>query len=145
MASDAGNAPLTRAGTAVIETPSMLITDDDRDFRETLGGLFEHRGFQTVLAEDGQQAIEIIRHQQIHVVLLDMNMPRLSGLETIRRVKRVRAVVPCILISAEMNEALEEEARQADAFSSLAKPVSLPEVTETVRLAMRVTYDWPAA
>jgi CheY-like chemotaxis protein len=123
----------------------MLITDDDRDFRETLRGVFETRGFRTLLAEDGQQAIEIVHREQIHVALLDMHMPRLTGLETIRRVKRVRAVVPCILISAEMDEGLAEEAKEVDAFSSLSKPVSLAEITQTVSLAMRTAYDWPAA
>ncbi|MBP87330.1 MAG: response regulator [Planctomycetaceae bacterium] len=129
----------------ILEVPSMLITDDDRDFRETLRGVFETRGFRTLLAEDGQQAIEIVHREQIHVALLDMHMPRLTGLETIRRVKRVRAVVPCILISAEMDEGLAEEAKEVDAFSSLSKPVSLAEITQTVSLAMRTAYDWPAA
>ena len=128
-----------------LDMPSMLITDDDRDFRETLGGLFEQRGFHTMLAEDGQEAFEIVQRERIHVVLLDMNMPRLTGLETIRRVKRVYSVVPCILLSAEMDEKLAERARQADAFSTHAKPISLPEITQTVSRAMRLIYDWPAA
>jgi CheY-like chemotaxis protein len=97
------------------------------------------------LAEDGQEALEIVHRETIHLVLLDMNMPRLTGLETIRRVKRVHFAVPCILLSAEMDDALAEQARQADAFSTHAKPISLPEITRTVSLAMRVTYNWPAA
>ena len=129
----------------LLNSPAMLITDDDRAFRETLGGLFEQRGFHTMLAEDGQEALEIIQRETIHVMLLDMHMPRLTGLETIRRVKRVYAAVPCILLSGEMNETLAEQARQADAFSSHAKPISLPEITRTVSLAMRLAYDWPAA
>jgi len=129
----------------LLDMPSMLITDDDRDFRETLGGLFEERGFHTMLASDGQEAFEIVQREKIHVVLLDMNMPRLTGLETIRRVKRVYSAVPCILLSAEMDETLAEQARQAHAFSTHAKPISLPEITQTVSLAMRLVYDWPAA
>ena len=128
-----------------LDMPSLLITDDDRAFRETLGDLFEERGFRTMLAQDGQEAFEIVQREKIHVVLLDMNMPRLSGLETIRRVKRVYAAVPCILLSAKMDETLAEQARQADAFSTHAKPISLPEITQTVSRAMRLAYDWPAA
>ncbi|HUG71113.1 MAG TPA: response regulator, partial [Pirellulaceae bacterium] len=116
-----------------------------RAFRETLGSLFEQRGFRTLLAEDGQEAFEIVQRETIHLVLLDMNMPRLTGLETIRRVKLVYSTVPCILLSAEMDDALAEQARQADAFSTHAKPISLPEITQSVSRAMRVTYDWPAA
>ena len=44
-----------------------------------------------------------------------------------------------------MDEALAEQARQANAFSTHAKPISLPEITQTVSLAMRLAYDWPAA
>ena len=127
-----------------IDTPSLLITDDDRDFRETLREVFASRGFDTVLAEDGQEALQIVRCRHIHIVLLDMHMPRLTGLETIRRVKQLRAVVPCILISAKLDEDLAEEARQADAFTSLSKPISLPEMTQTVSHAMRQTFNWPA-
>lgn len=129
----------------IVNSPSMLITDDDRDFRETLRGVFEPRGFRTLLAEDGHEAIKIVHRERIDVALLDMHMPRLTGIETIRRVKKVRAVVPCILISAEMDESLAEEAKDAAAFSSLSKPISLAEITRTVSLAMRTAYDWPAA
>ncbi len=127
----------------IVDVPSMLITDDDRDFRETLGGVFEARGFHTMLAEDGQEALDILLRERIHVMLVDMHMPRLTGLETIRRVKQIDAGVPCILLSGEMTEMLAEAARQAAAFASHAKPISLPEITQTVRLAMRQAYDWP--
>jgi len=129
----------------ILDAPSLLITDDDRDFRETLREVFANRGFHTLLAKDGHEAVQIVRREQIHIVLLDMHMPRLSGIETIRRVKEVRAVVPCILISAKLDDTLAEEARQADAFTSLSKPITLPEITQTVSQAMKLTYDWPAA
>jgi len=122
----------------------MLITDDDRDFRETLGAIFEPRGFHTLLASDGQEALDIVQHEQVHVVLIDMHMPRMTGLEMIRLAKQTHAVMPCILISAALDEHLAEEARRAQVFSQLAKPISLFDVTETVEAAMRMAYGWPA-
>ena len=122
----------------------MLITDDDRDFRETLGSIFEPRGFQTLLASDGKEALDIVRQERVHVVLIDMHMPRMTGLEMIRQLKLTHEAMPCILISAAMDEHLVQEARQAKVFSQLAKPVSLLDVTKTVGAAMRQTYDWPA-
>ncbi|MBO0701139.1 MAG: response regulator, partial [Zavarzinella sp.] len=65
---------------------SILITDDDRGVRETLGELVETRGFCPVLAEDGEHAIEIVHRQPIHLALLDYQMPRLTGLETLQLV-----------------------------------------------------------
>jgi len=107
----------------------MLITDDDRDVRETLGSIFEPRGFQTRLAVDGEEALEIARQEQVHVVLIDMHMPRMTGLEMIRTLKLTHASTPCILISAALDEQLVEEARRARVFSQLAKPISLQDVT----------------
>jgi len=127
----------------LLKDPQILITDDDQDFRETLREVFEPRGFRTLLAGDGEQALHIIRRQEVHVALLDMHMPRLTGLETMRQVKRLRAILPCILLSAKMDDALARAAQQAEAFSFLAKPVSFREITSIVREAMQVTYGWP--
>ena len=71
----------------ILSTPSLLITDDDRDFRETLSEVFDRRGFRTLLASDGEQALDIARRETVHLLLTDMHMPRLTGLETIRRIR----------------------------------------------------------
>jgi len=128
----------------LVETPSLLITDDDADFRQTLQGVFEPRGFRTLLAGDGEQALQIVRQELVHVVLLDMHMPKLTGLETLRQVHELNAGLPCILLSGALDEPLIQQARQADAFSVLPKPVTLGELTGTVWLAMKTCYDWPA-
>lgn len=128
----------------LVEHPSLLIADDDRDFRDTLCSLFEFRGFHTLPAGDGEEALRIILREAVHIVLLDMHMPKLTGLETIRRVKQVREVLPCILISAEMDERLAQEARSAQAFSVLAKPVRSAELTRTINQALESVYGWPS-
>ncbi len=126
----------------LLEPPSLLITDDDRGFRETLRVVFEPQGFRTLLAEDGEEALQIVRSQEVHLVLLDMHMPKLTGLETLRLLKQFRAMLPCILLSAQLDEFLIEQARLAEAFSVLSKPVTLGQLTGTVRQALRWTYDW---
>ena len=127
----------------LVEAPSVLITDDDRDFREALRDVLEPFGFRAILAGDGEQAVQIVRSQEIHLLLLDMHMPRLTGLETIRLVKQLKAFLPCILISAALDEPLIQQAEQAQAFSVLAKPVTRQQLTATVARAMTRTYgDW---
>jgi CheY-like chemotaxis protein len=123
-------------------TPSLLITDDDLGFRETLRGVLEPQGFRTLMAESGEQALDVVRHQEVHLVLLDMHMPRLSGLETLRLVKQIKAILPCIILSANADDELREEARRAEAFSVLSKPVSRINLTNIVRVALRRTYNW---
>ena len=126
-----------------LNRPTLLITDDDRDFRETMRTAFEPSGFRTLVAGDGLEALEIVRTEPVHLLLLDMHMPRLTGLETIRRVKQFCENLPCILLSAGLDDQLAEEARRAKAFSALAKPVRYAEVKRTVDRALRLTYGWP--
>lgn len=127
----------------VIEHPSLLITDDNPGFRETLRGVFEPRGYRTLLAGDGEEAMKIVRNEEVHLLLLDMHMPKLTGLEVVRLVKQFKALLPCIILSADADDELIEQAHQAQAFSVLAKPVSRETVTCTVESALRRVYNWP--
>jgi len=146
-------------------TPRLLITDDDRDFRETLAGALADRGFETLQAGDGEEALDIVCRQEVHLLLLDMQMPRLSGLETIERLRGLsvewavpssneqaasaqhtnRIALPWILISGALDEQIVARARAAAAFSVLPKPVRLPELTGAVTGALAQVYGWRAA
>lgn len=127
----------------VLLSPSILISDDDVEFRDTLRAIFEPVGFRTIGAGDGEEALEIIRCEEIHLVLLDLHMPKLSGLEVLRLVKEFKALLPCILMSAGFDETVRQQAESL-AFSLLDKPVSGPEIRGAVETAMRWTYNWPA-
>ena len=126
-----------------VELPSILITDDDRDFRETLCEVFEPQGFRTYTAGDGEEALSIVQLQTVHLVLLDMHMPKLTGLETLRLLKQNWAIIPCILMSANADETLVQQALHLQAFTVLAKPVSGRRITDAVRDALQSTYNWP--
>ena len=123
-------------------SPTLLITDDDRDLRETLGCIFERRGFQTMLASDGVEAVEIVSKNPVDLLLIDLQMPNLCGLETLRIVKQQRSLLPCIVMSASLSEQLIVEIKNAKAFSVLPKPLSRHEITSVVELAMWKTYRW---
>ncbi len=124
------------------QSPSLLITDDDRDLRETLGCIFERRGFRTMLAGDGVEALEIVSKHPVDLLLLDLQMPNLCGLETLRIVKQQRSLLPCIVMSAALDEGLILDIKNAKAFSVLPKPLSCTEITSVVELAMWKTYRW---
>lgn len=126
-----------------IEAPSLLITDDDPAFRQTLQGVFEPRGYRTLLARDGEEALSIVRKEEVHLLLLDMHMPKLTGLETLRLVKQFKSILPCIILSANLDDLLIEQARIAKAFSVLSKPVTMRQITGVVSLALQRTYNWP--
>lgn len=122
--------------------PTLLITDDDPGYRETLRNVFEPEGFQTFLAEDGLEAFEIVQTTPVHLVLLDMHMPRLDGVETIRRVHEIKPQLPCILLSAALDEMIIKAAEEVLAFSVLAKPCSRQQITSIVRSALRSAYSF---
>ncbi len=126
----------------LIRTPSLLITDDDAGFRQTLCGVFARRGFRTLAASDGQEALEIVCREPVHLLLLDVHMPRLTGLETLQLVKQINELLPIILLTAQLDETILQQARQANAFSILRKPVALNELTDVVAQAMRTAYNW---
>ncbi len=138
-------------------TPCLLITDDDRDFRETVAGMLNERGFETLQAADGEEALDVVARQEVHLLLLDMQMPRLSGLDTIERLHerdqggiwRPTTVglvpLPWILLSGALDEQIISRARAASAFSVLPKPVRLPALTGAVTGALQQAYDWRAA
>lgn len=126
----------------MIAGPRILITDDDAELRETLRSVFEVRGFHTFLAEDGEQALHIVRRERPHLVLVDMHMPKLTGLETLERVRELNASIPCILMSAALDELLVRQARLAHAASVLAKPITRTSITAAVERALSEAYDW---
>jgi CheY-like chemotaxis protein len=124
------------------DAPSLLITDDDDAFRETLHHVFQPLGFRTLLAGDGEEALRIVGREKVHVLLLDMHMPKLTGLETLLLVKRVKALMPCIILSADLDDVLVEQARRAQAFSVLSKPVTRNQITGAVHEALATAYNW---
>jgi CheY-like chemotaxis protein len=126
----------------LLEPPSLLITDDDPGFRETLQVVFEPKGFRTLLASDGEEALKIVHTETVHLVLLDVHMPRLTGLETLRMMKEFRAMLPCILLSAQLDELILEQARLANAYLVLSKTVTVGQITGAVRQALQRTYAW---
>jgi CheY-like chemotaxis protein len=122
---------------------SVLITDDDRASREALRDIVEPQGYRTLLAGSGEEALEIVRFEPVHIVLLDMHMPTLTGLETIQLVHQVNAVLPCILVTADADAGLIRQALSAHAYSVIPKPVSKNVVLYTVVRALGRTYGPP--
>jgi CheY-like chemotaxis protein len=124
-----------------LERPSLLITDDDPLARETLREIFEPVGYRTFLAESGEEALDIVQQQDVHLALMDLHLPRLSGLETMSLVHQIKGVLPVILITGEQDDNLLRKALSANAFCVLAKPVSRNVVIYVVTRALEKYYD----
>jgi CheY-like chemotaxis protein len=122
---------------------TILITDDDRGCREALRDIFEPEGYPTYLASSGEEALDIVQEQPVHLALLDLHLPRLSGLETLELVRQVNALLPVILVTADANEHVMRQAFQAHAYSVIPKPISRNVVLYTVVRALMLAYGDP--
>lgn len=121
---------------------SVLITDDDRDYREALRELVEPEGYRTVLASSGEEALDIVRDEPIHLALFDMHMPNMTGVEAVEIVHQINAILPCILVTADPSEDVMRQAFRVRAYSVLPKPVSKNILLYTmVRALMKVYGD----
>jgi len=126
--------------------PSVLITDDDADFRSVLCEALSRRGMNLRQAGDGDEALHIIENEQVHMVLVDLHMPRMTGIEVIRQLASRACKMPYVLMSAMMDEAIEREAAQMRAYRVLHKPVRLRQLDEVVCSGLADVYGWrPAA
>ncbi len=123
-----------------MRTPTLLIADDEQTLRETLGEVFRPWGFRTFLAADGEEVLDILRAHEIHLALLDLHMPKLSGLEAVRVARQHKLLLPCILASTEFDEVVLSQARVLRIVRFLPKPFSLRQVVETVLLTWEENY-----
>lgn len=119
----------------------MLIADDDAGFRASLCELFAGReSVCTLDVESGEAAIEVAETQRVDIVLLDMHMHVLTGIETLRVLKSMNDQLPCILITGSLSEDVQRDANEAAAYSVLGKPVRRDELVSTVSHALIETY-----
>lgn len=119
---------------------SILITDDDDNCRQVLREIMEPQGFHTLLATSGEEAVDIVREGDVHLVLLDMHMPTLTGLETLQLVRQFNAQLPCILVTGDASDSLLRQAVQAHVYSVIPKPFNKNVVLYTVLRALARFY-----
>jgi CheY-like chemotaxis protein len=116
---------------------SVLIADDDDFCRESLRDIVEPEGFRAVLASSGEEALDIIKDEPIHLGLFDLQMPRLSGLETVQLVHQINALLPCILVTANATQEVIRQAFQVRVYSVIPKPVSKQVLLYTMLRALK--------
>jgi DNA-binding NtrC family response regulator len=120
-------------------TPRILIVDDDAGQRSLLDTFLRSQGFQTVVAESGERALEVLRAGNIQMMISDVRMPGLSGLETLRRARQENATLPVLLVTAYADIREAVGAMRDGAVNYLAKPIDLDELLACVQQATGIT------
>ncbi len=105
--------------------PKILLVDDEKEFVRTLSERLQTRNFESSIVYDGEQAIEYIKSDQPDVMVLDLMMPGIDGIEVLRQVKRDYPNVEVIILTGHGSKNEEELAEDLGAFAYLNKPVNI--------------------
>ena len=115
----------------------VLLVDDEREFVQTLSERLMMREIGSAVVYDGEQALSLVREDEPEVIVLDLRMPGIDGIEVLKRLKREHPVVEVIILTGHGSDKDREVCMQLGAFAYLEKPVDL----DRLHQAMREAYD----
>ena len=125
----------------------ILVVDDELDIVKVVRAYLEQSGFRVVTASDGQHALVVFRHEKPDLVVLDLNLPKMDGLDVCRAIRR-DSNTPIIMLTARVDEADRLIGLEIGADDYIVKPFSPREVVARVRTVLRrstsVVVDQPA-
>jgi CheY-like chemotaxis protein len=112
----------------------ILIADDDGSNLLAYEALFEHAGHQVFTAQNGEIALELLKkNSSIDVLLTDLNMPGIDGLETITEAKKIKPGVRAFLGSGTMKDATKQRAKSLGAEGTFDKPYDIEQICEVLK------------
>lgn len=121
---------------ANFEMPAkVLLVDDEREFVQTLSERLMMREIGSAVAFDGQQALSFVKDEEPEVMVLDLKMPGIDGIEVLRRLKREHPAIEVIILTGHGSEADREICMQLGAFAYLKKPVDIDVLSQVMREA----------
>ncbi len=125
---------------------TVLLADEPDGSPMTLRRLLEPQGVTTLVARTGREALEMIKAQPVHVVVLDVQMPQLGGLQAIRLMRElVKPAPPAILLADRLSNNLLREALTMDVFSVIPKPIDVDRLLDSIARVIKRHYEsrWP--
>jgi DNA-binding NtrC family response regulator len=116
---------------------SILLVDDDEGMVETLADILTARDYAVSTADSGEAAVEQVRRSGFDVVLMDIKMPGLNGVEALKAMKQMNPAIKVIMMTAFTHDDLVREARRASAVAVVAKPLDVDAVLSLVDRVVR--------
>jgi DNA-binding NtrC family response regulator len=123
--------------------PRILIVDDDPGQRSLLNSFLQGQGFDTVVAENGAAALRALEEQSVQMMISDVRMPGMSGLETLRTARERHTLLPVLLVTAYADIREAVGAMRDGAVNYLAKPIDLDELLAIVQHATGIAPQVP--
>lgn len=118
------------------EKQSILVVDDDKEIVKVLSRLLELEGYRVLKAFDGMEALELLMDHKVHLILMDVMMPKLDGLSTLMEIRKKRNI-PVIILSAKTEESDKVLGLSMGADDYVSKPFRTAELTARVRSQLR--------
>lgn len=125
-----------KEGTEAMENIDVLVVDDEAVIREGLRRILEKEGFHVETSASGQIALERMQEENFGLVISDLKMPGMSGMEVLKAIKILQPEVPVIIITGFSTVDTAVEAMKNGAFDYIAKPFTPDQITEKVRKAL---------
>jgi two-component system, OmpR family, KDP operon response regulator KdpE len=119
-----------------MNTATILVVDDEPQLRRTMNATLADLGYSVIEARTGEEAIETLRRDPADLILLDLNMPGIGGLETCRAIRET-SDVPIIVLSVRNTEHDKVDALDAGADDYVTKPFGIQELLARIRAAIR--------
>ena len=116
--------------------PSILIVDDEPSILQSLSGLLTDEGFEVITANNGYEALKVIDTEAPDLVLLDVWMPGIDGIETLKEIKKNSAALPVIIITGHGNVETAVKATKLGAFDLIEKPLNIDKVIVAINNAL---------
>lgn len=119
----------------------VLLVDDERELVQTLSERLQLRDMGSAVAYDGESALKLVKEGEPEVMIIDLKMQGISGLEVLRKVKQIRPGIEVIILTGHGSPADEEQCRRLGAFGYLQKPVDIEKLSELIKQAhMMIHY-----
>ena len=118
--------------------PNLLVVDDESGHRQMIRAVMQDEGYQIHEAENGQKCLDLLNKKPVDIILLDMKMPVMNGIETLEEIKKWKHPPPVIMVTAFGSVGSAVEAMKAGAFDYLTKPADIEELKVVVKKA----YDY---
>ena len=135
-----GNAPAARIGAAAM-VPVIYVVDDDSDVRQAIRSMLEHDGRLVEDFEDGESFLDAYRPGRNACLLIDANLPGISGLDLLRRLNKVGSQLPAVMITGQSDVPMAVEVMKAGASDFLEKPLRGVEILAGVARALELSRD----
>lgn len=108
----------------------VLVVDDERQIQDILAKILKRKDYQVKTAGDGTEALRVLKHERFDIVLLDIMMPKLDGIETLRKIKARLPQIIVMMITAYGSITTAREAMQLGAYDYITKPFDMDFIYE---------------